>query len=190
MIDTSSFKKGVCLQLRGEPVMIVDYQVSTPTARGANTIFRTRFRSLRTGQVLTEAIRSGERFEEVDLERHKASYLYTDGARWYFMDDQTFEQFDFDREGLAGAEDYLVEGITGIQAVLIDGAVSALELPHTVEMTVVECDPTIKGATAQAQMKPAKTETGLELLVPPYLAPGERIRVDTRDGHFVERAKG
>ena len=81
MIDTSSFKKGVCLQLRGEPVIIVDYQVSTPTARGANTIYRTKFRSLKTGQVLTEAVRSGEKFEEVDLERHKASYLYTDGSR-------------------------------------------------------------------------------------------------------------
>ena len=190
MIDTSSFKKGVCLQLRGEPVIIVDYQVSTPTARGANTIYRTKFRSLKTDQVLTEAVRSGEKFEEVDLERHKASYLYTDGSRWYFMDDETFEQFDFDAEALAGAELYLVDGVEGLQAVLIDGAVSALELPHTVEMNVVECDPTIKGATAQAQLKPAKTETGLELQVPPYLSPGERIKVDTRDGHFVERVKG
>lgn len=190
MIDTSAFKKGACLMLRGEPVMIVDYQVSTPTARGANTIYRTRFRSLKTGQILSEAVRSGEKFEEVDLVRHKASYLYTDGSRWYFMDDESFEQFDFDSDGLAGAEEYLVDGITGLQAVLIDGEISALELPNTVEMTVVECDPTIKGATAQAQLKPAKTETGLELLVPPYLSPGERIRVDTRDGHFIERAKG
>ena len=83
-----------------------------------------------------------------------------------------------------------MDGVEGLQAVLIDGAVSALELPHTVEMNVVECDPTIKGATAQAQLKPAKTETGLELQVPPYLSPGERIKVDTRDGHFVERVKG
>ena len=189
MIDTSGFKKGVCLQLRGEPVMIVDYHVSTPTARGGNTIYKTKFRSLRTGQVLNEQVRSGERFEEVDLERHAASFLYTDGSRWHFMDDVTFEQFDFDAGALAGAEQYLVDGIEGVQSVLIDGAVSGIELPNTVVMTVVECDPTIKGATAQAQLKPAKTETGLGLQVPPYLAPGERIRIDTRDGHFVERVK-
>lgn len=189
MIDTSSFKKGRCLLLRGEPVMITDVQVSTPTARGSNTIFKTRFRSLRSGQVLNETIRSGEKFDEVDLERHPASYMYSDGTRWYFMDDSTYEQFDLDRDALAGADLYLVEGIEGLQAVLIDGSLTAIELPNTVEMEVVECDPTIKGATAQAQLKPAKTETGLVLQVPPYLSPGERIRVDTRDGHFVERAK-
>lgn len=189
MIDTGSFKKGVCVMLRGEPVMIVDYSVSTPTARGGNTIFKTKFRHLQTGQILAESVRSGEKFEEVDLERHRASYMYNDGSTWFFMDDETFEQFEFDRDSLDGAELYLVDGVAGLQAMLIDGRVTAVELPNTVEMDVVECDPAIKGATAQAQLKPAKTETGLVLQVPPYLAAGERIRVDTRDGHFVERVK-
>ncbi len=189
MIDTSSFKKGVCLVLKGEPVIIVDYTVSTPTARGANTIFKTKFRHLRTGQILNESVRSGEKFDEVDLERHMASYLYTDGSRWYFMDDETYEQFDFDAQALAGAQNYLEDGIQGLQAMLIDGVVSALELPNTVEMEIVSCDPTIKGATAQAQLKPATTSTGLVVQVPPYLEAGVRIKVDTRDGHFVERVK-
>ena len=189
MIDTSAFKKGVCLVYKGEPMMIVDLAVSTPTARGANTIFKTKLRHLKTGQVLNESVRSGEKFEEVDLERHKASYMYNDGSSWHFMDDETFDQFEFDKQALAGAELYLADGVEGVQAMLIDGAVSAIELPNTVEMQVVECDPTIKGATAQAQLKPARTETGLELQVPPYLEAGERIRVDTRDGHFIERVK-
>lgn len=189
MIDTSTFKKGVCLQFKGEPMVIVGYSVSTPTARGANTIFKTRLRSLKTGQIRSESIRSGERFEEVDLERHKASYMYTDGSRWHFMDDETYEQFDFDRQALAGDELYLTDGVEGLQAVLIDGVVSAVELPNTVELQVVVCDPTIKGATAQAQLKAATMDTGLVVQVPPYLAAGERIRVDTRRGHFVERVK-
>lgn len=189
MIDTSAFKKSVCLVYKGEPVIIVDYSVSTPTARGGNTIFKTKLRNLRTGQILNESIRSGEKFEEVDLERHKASYLYSDGSTWYFMDDETYEQFEFTAEALAGSQLYVVDGVEGLQAMLIDGIVSAVELPLSVEMQVVECDPTIKGATAQAQLKPAKTETGLELQVPPYLEPGERIRIDTRDGHFLERVK-
>ena len=82
------------------------------------------------------------------------------------------------------------DGVEGLQAMLIDGVVSAVELPLSVVMKVTECDPTIKGATAQAQLKPAKTETGLELQVPPYLEAGERIKIDTRDGHFLERVKG
>jgi len=190
MIDTSSFKKGVCLVLRGGPVMILDYSVSTPTARGGNTIFKTKFRHLKTGQILNESVRSGEKFEEVDMERHKASYLYNDGSTWYFMDDETFEQFEFAADALGGAELYMVDGVEGLQAMLIDGVVSAVELPLSVVMKVTECDPTIKGATAQAQLKPAKTETGLELQVPPYLEAGERIKIDTRDGHFLERVKG
>lgn len=190
MIDTTAFKKGVCLMLRGEPVIIADYSVSTPTARGGNTIFKTKFRHLKTGQILNESVRSGEKFDEVDLERHKASYLYNDGTNWHFMDDETFEQFEFNAEALGGSELFLVDGVEGVQAMLIDGVVSAVEMPLSVEMTVTECDPTIKGATAQAQLKPAKTETGLELQVPPYLEVGERIKVDTRDGHFLERVKG
>lgn len=123
------------------------------------------------------------------MERHGASYLYNDGSSWHFMDDETFDQFELTREQLAGDDDYIVDGIAGVQAVLIDGAVVGIQLPLVVTLTVAECDPTIKGATAQAQLKPAKCDSGLEVQVPPYIEAGERIRVDTRDGHFVERAK-
>ncbi|MEZ5976159.1 MAG: elongation factor P [Planctomycetota bacterium] len=189
MIDTSGFKKGIAIQYKGEPMIIIDYTVSSPTARGGNTLFKTKLRHLTTGQLLSESIRAGEKFEEVDMERHKASYLYNDGSNWHFMDDETYEQFEFSKDGLAGAEDFLVDGIQGVQALMINGAVVSIELPLTVVMTAVECDPTIKGATAQAQLKPATTETGLVVQVPPYLSAGEKIKVDTRDGHFIERAK-
>ena len=190
MIDTSAFKKGVCLVYKGEPMMVVDYSLSTPTARGANSIFKTKLRNLETGQLISESIRSGEKFEDLDVERHNASYLYTDGSKWYFMDDETYEQFEFDEQALGGAEEYLVDGIEGVQAMLIDGRAVSVQLPLTVILRVVECDPTIKGATAQAQLKLATTDTGLVVQVPPYVEPGESIKVDTRDGHFVERFKG
>jgi elongation factor P len=102
---------------------------------------------------------------------------------------ETYDQFFFDKQALGGAELYLSDGIEGLQAVLIDGVILAIELPLSVDVTVTECDPTIKGATAQAQLKPATTESGLIVQVPSYLAVGERIRVDTRDGHFLERVK-
>jgi len=189
MIDTSSFKRGVCLVYKGAPMMIADVAFSTPTARGANTIVKTKLRNLLTGQILNESIRSGEKFDEVDLERHAASYMYSDGSSWFFMDDETFEQFDFERDALGGATDYLVDGIEGLQAMLIDGSVVSVQLPLVVELKVTETDPAIKGATAQAQLKPATTETGLVVQVPPYLSVDEVIKVDTRDGRFIERAK-
>ncbi len=170
-------------------MIILDFTVSTPTARGGNTIFKTKLRNLKTGQLINESFRSGEKFEDVDLERHAASYLYNDGSTWYFMDDETFEQFEFSQDSLAGSELYLVDGIEGVEAMLIDGIPASIELPMTVVMTAVECDPTIKGATAQAQLKPATTDTGLVVQVPPYLSAGEKIKVDTRDGQFMERFK-
>ena len=189
MIETSGFKRGLCIVYKDAPMMIVDVTFSTPTARGSNTIAKTKLRNLLTGQLISESIRSGEKFGEVDLERHPASYMYNDGSRWYFMDDSSYEQFDLGKDDLTGAEDYLIDGVEGLQAVLIDGRIISIQLPLSVDLEVVECDPTIKGATAQAQLKPAKTETGLVVQVPSYLSVGERIRVDTRDGHFVERVK-
>jgi len=189
MIDTTNFKKGLCLVYRDEPCIIVDYTVSTPTARGGNTIFKTKLRNLKTGQLYNDAIRSGEKFGDVDLERHNASYLYSDGSRWYFMDDESFEQFDLGAEDMGGDELYITDGLEGMQAMLIDGIVVSIQLPLTVGLEVVECDPSIKGATAQAQLKPAVCSTGLRVQVPAYVEIGTRIRVDTRDAHFVEREK-
>jgi len=189
MIETSHFKRGVCIVFKGAPMMITGLAVTTPTARGSNTIAKTKLRNLITGQVLNESIRSGEKFEEVDLERHDASYMYNDGSVWYFMDDQTFEQFELRKDDLEGIWGYLVDGVEGIQAMLIDGNVISIQLPLTVDMAVTETEPAIKGATAQAQLKPATTETGMVVQVPSYLTPEDRIRVDTRDGHFIERVK-
>lgn len=189
MIETTDFKKGVCLVYKDEPCIIVDYTVSTPTARGGNTIYKTKLRNLKTGQLYTDAIRSGEKFGDVDLERHNASYLYNDGSRWYFMDDESFEQFDLGKDDLGGDERYITDGIEGIQAMLIDGVTVSIQLPISVVLDVTECDPSIKGATAQAQLKPAVCSTGLSVPVPAYVEVGTRIKVDTRDGHFIEREK-
>ena len=97
MIDSSNFKRGDCIVHKGAPYSIEHVTFSTPTARGAGVIVKTKLRNLLTGQRLVESLRAGEKFEEVDLEQHPCSYLYSDGTRWYFMDDQTFEQFDFDQ---------------------------------------------------------------------------------------------
>lgn len=190
MIDSSNFKRGDCIVHKGAPMTVVHVTFSTPTARGAGVIVKTKLRNLLTGQLLIESLRAGEKFEEVDLEQHPCSYMYNDGTTWFFMDDETFEQFEFTGEQLGDQTGYLVDGIEGVRAMLIDGNVVSLTLPLNVELTVTETAPAIKGATAQAQLKSATLETGLTVQVPPYLESGETIRIDTRDGHFVERVRG
>jgi elongation factor P len=189
MIDSASFKRGACIQYKGAPMIVVDVTFASPTARGASTFVKTRLRNLLTGQLLSESIRSGEKFAEVDLEQHPASFMFSDGKRWHFMDETTYEQFDFGAEDLGENVGYLKDGQPGLKAMLIDGRVVSVALPNTVDLRVLETDPAIPGSTARAQMKPAKCETGISVLVPAYLTSGETIRVDTRDGHFVERVK-
>jgi len=189
MIEASAFKRGRYVVFKGEPMEIVDVKTSTPTARGANVIVKTKLRSLTTGRMHTESIRAGEKFDEVDLEQRSSSFLYTDGDLYHFMDAESFEQFAFTAEELGEQTPYLADGLEGLRCVLIDGKPVGITLPMTVDLEVVETDPAIKGATATAQLKPAELETGLVIQVPPYLANGDRVKVDTRDGHFVERVK-
>jgi len=190
MIESSQFKKGQYLQYKGQPVVIVDVTFSTPTARGGSTIAKTKLRNLLTGQLLTDSIRGGEKFEEVDVEQHPANYMYSDGTRWHFMDEVTYEQFDLGKEELGDDVGYMKDGLEGLRAMLIEGRVVSITLPLSVDLVVTETEPAIKGATAQAQLKAALCETGMTVMVPAYLVTGEKIRVDTRDGHFVERVKG
>ena len=190
MIDVSGFKKGVCLRYRDAPMMIVDVTFSTPTARGGGTIAKTRLRNLLTGQLISDSIRSGERFDEVDHQLRDVQFLYGDGTRWNFMDGESFEQFELTKDQLGGKEMYLKDDVEGLQSVVVEGNVVGLQLPNTVDLVVTEADPVIKGATAQAQLKRAVLETGADVQVPPYVTAGEKVRIDTRDGHFVERVKG
>ena len=189
MIDVSNFKKGLCIEYKSAPMIIVSVTFSTPTARGGNTIAKTKLRNLLTGQLLNESIRTGEKYPEVEVEQRPVNFLYSDGTRWHFMDAESFDQFDLGEGDLGEGAKYLVDGIEGVRAVLVEGSVVDIALPNTVDLTVTEADPSIKGATAQAQLKKAVLETGLETQVPPYIEAGEKVRIDTRDGHFVERAK-
>ncbi|MEO0649999.1 MAG: elongation factor P [Planctomycetota bacterium] len=189
MIEVSDFKKGICIRFKDAPMQIVDVTFTTPTARGANTIAKTKLRNLLNGQLINESIRSGGKFEPVDLEYRDASYLYSDGSGFHFMDAINYEQFELSKEALGDAAGFLIDGLEGIRAMVVEGHIVSVALPNTVDLEVTECDPTIKGATAQAQMKRAVLETGVEVQVPPYIEMGEKVRVDTRDGHFVERAK-
>jgi len=187
MVTTSDFKRGIVIQIDGAPCLIIDVTFQSPTARGSNTMVKTRYRNLITGQVLDKTYRSGDKVEEADFERHKGQFLYSDGEIGIFMDLESYEQFEQEAEGFALIAGYLVEGAE-VQLGLFQGRMVNIDLPLTVELNVVETAPVMKNATATAQTKEAVLETGLKIQVPPYLEVGDRVKVDTRDGRFISRA--
>ncbi|KAF0218358.1 MAG: elongation factor [Geobacteraceae bacterium] len=187
MITTSDFKRGLVIQVDGAPCLIIDVTFQSPSARGANTMVKTRYRNLLTGQVLDKTFRSGDKLEEADFERHKGQFLYTDGNQGIFMDLETYEQFELEAESFDLIAPYLLEG-ADVTLGLFQGRMVNVDLPLNVELTVVETAPVLKNATATAQTKEAVLETGLKIQVPPYLEVGDKVKVDTRDGRFVSRA--
>ena len=182
MFSTSDFKKGLVIQLDSAPCLITDINISSPTARGANTMVKTKYRNLITGQVLEKTFRSGDKVDEADFERHKGQFLYADGGNGVFMDLENYEQFEMPADEFEPLSLYLLDG-TEVVLGLFD-----VDLPMTVELTVSETPPVMKNATATAETKEALLETGLKIRVPPYLEAGEKVKVDTRDGRFLSRA--
>lgn len=189
MIGATEIKRGDILDIDGAPWEVTDVAVQTPSARGASMLVKVKTRSLRTGQSLARTYRGNETVDAADCEKRSVQFLYRQDDEFAFMDMGSFDQFTLRHEALGDAAGYLTEGLE-LHSLLYNGEVLNVELPVTVELEVVDTAPAIKGATAQAQLKPATLETGIEVLVPPYLTTGERIKVDTRDGRFVERAKG
>lgn len=187
MISASEIKRGVVLEMDKAPWLVIETSVQTPSARGASTLVKLKVRNLKTGHVLAKTLRSSEMLETADCERREAQFLYRDGDGYVFMDQATYEQFTLSQETLGSAAGYLTEGLV-VRALMYKGDVIEAELPSTVELEVVDTTPVIRGATAQAQLKPATLQTGIQVMVPSYLTTGEKIRIDTRDGHFVGRA--
>ncbi len=186
MINVSDMKRGMLLDIDNAPWQVIDCTFQTPSARGASTITKIKIKNLKTGQVLNKSYRGGEMLNEADCEKRGVQFLYKDGEEFVFMDDESYDQFNLPGESLGDSAGYLTEGL-GVRSLLYNGTVINVELPLSVELMVTETAPAIKGATAQAQLKPATLETGLEVMVPPYLTSGEKIKIDTRDGRFIGR---
>lgn len=187
MINSSDMKRGVLLDLEGAPWQIIDCAFQTPSARGASTITKIKIKNLKTGQVLSKSYRGGEMLATADCEKRPIQFLYKDGDDFVFMDQENYDQFTRTKEELGDDWGFLIDGLE-MRSLLYNGQVIAVELPITVDLEITDTAPALKNATAQAQLKTAILETGMEILVPPYLKTGEKIRVDTRDSRFVSRA--
>jgi len=190
MITTGDLKRGLRILIDGDPYTVLDVHVQSPSARGASTLSKVKVRNLRTGNVFDKTFRGGDKLEQPNLELRSVQFLYSDGAAFHFMDVESYEQFALTGEELGDGQGYLKEGLDGLRSVVFNEQVISVDLPNTVVLQVTDTAPAIKGATAQAQTKPATLETGLEIQVPAYLESGELVQVDTRDARFISRAKG
>ena len=186
MYQTSDIRKGLKVEFDGEPFIVVDFQFVKPGKGNAFT--RTRFKSMITGRVLDKTLKSGETLQRADLEQRDMQYLYTDGDMYAFMDNQSYEQIEIPKESLGDATKWLTENLD-IEVLLHQGKAVNVELPNFVEMEITHCEPGVKGNTATGATKPATFVTGATLNVPLFIEQGETIRIDTRTGEYVGRAK-
>ena len=187
MITANDLRRGIIFQLDAAPCLVLDVSFQSPTARGGNTLVKTKFRNLMTGQVLNNTFKAGDRLDEADFARRKGQFLYAAGDQGVFMDQESYEQHEIGGDLYDDVKGYLLEGGEVSLGVFNDMVVT-LEVPQVVELTVVETAPAIKNATATAQTKEAILETGIAIQVPGYLEAGERVKVDTRECRFVSRA--
>jgi elongation factor P len=186
VISTADFRNGARLQIDGEPYYIVEFQHVKPGKGGA--FVRTKLKSYRTGNVLDRTFRSGERFDEPDLEERQMQFLYATGETYTFMDTETFEQFTYEKKQLGENADLLKED-TVAKILIHEHQPIAVELPIFIELKVVDAEPGVRGDTASGGTKPAVVETGATIKVPLYLEIGETIRIDTRTREYVERVR-
>lgn len=161
MITAGDFKRNLRIELEGDPYLILDVRFQSPSARGASTLVKAKMRNLRTQNVFERSFKTSDRVEEPQLELRAVQFLYGDDQGFHFMDTESYEQFALHAEEIGDASGYLTDGLAGIRSVVFNGKVISIDLPQTVSLRILETDPSVKGATAQAQTKPSKLETGL-----------------------------
>ncbi len=185
MISTSDLRRGLTVEIDGDLWAVLEYH-HLKIGRGSAQV-RMKMRNIKTGTIIERSVQAGEKFRRANLDRHVVQYLYHEGTIYHFMDQATFDQITLDATQLADAVDYLVDGMELEVLTFQDQPVST-ELPNTVEMTITRTDPGVRGDTAAGGTKPATLETGKVVQVPLFVNEGERIRVDTRTGQYLERA--
>lgn len=188
MVKAFDLKKGSLVGINGRPHVVEDLKISTPSARGAASIYRFRFRDLITKAKQDVSCKGEEPFNSIDFERRPVQFLYKEADLYTFMDAEDFSQFSLTQDALTDQLPYLIPDMEDIDALLSDGKVLTIEMPHKVELRIASCDPVMKGASVTARTKHATCQTGLVLQVPEYLEAGETIVVDTTTGNFLSRA--
>ena len=185
MISTGEIKRGITVEIDGQLYQIVEFQ-HIKMGRGSAQV-RMKLRNVRRGDLIEKTVQAGERFQRARLDHRTVQFMYKDGEHYYFMDTNTYDQMPLDAEKLGDAVDYLTDGM---QVTLDEyqGEPIGVEMPASVVLTVASTDIGLKGDTATGASKPATMETGLRVNVPLFVNTGDKIKVDTRTGEYLERA--
>jgi len=184
VIDTSEFRKGLKIEMDGEPYEIVEFQHVKP---GKGSAFvRTTIRSLLSGRVLQPTLKSGEKVGKPDIEEKDMQYLYVQGDDFYFMDTRNYEQTFLSEKVLGENKNFLKENIN-VSVLFYNGKAIGVTLPNSVDLKVTKCDPGVRGDTVSGALKPATMETGYTVNVPLFINEGDVLKIDTRDGKYLTR---
>jgi elongation factor P len=188
LIDAIDVKRKSVFELENVPYACLEAEVSSPTARGGQTLVRLKMRNLLTSAVFEKSFKAGDKFKEPDLVLVPASYLYSDGDGSHFLDQESFETLTLNEQMMGNALDFLIEGAM-IQLHKFNGNPIGLQLPIFVELTVAHTEPAVRGDSSSGSVtKSAKLETGLEIRVPLFIKEGEKVKISTEQGLFEGRA--
>ena len=188
VFSASGLKKGDIVKIDGDPHIVETVKVQTPSARGAVTLYKIRFRNLKTKRKVDQSLRGDDLLAEADFDRRPVQYLFGDALSITFMDLQDYSQFTLTKDEIEYEWPYLTEGVEGLIAILSEGRALGLEIPTFVNLEIVETRPSVKGGSVTARTKPATLSTGLVVQVPEYMSTGEIIRIDTRTGEYASKA--
>jgi len=185
MASTSDIRNGMIIKFKNDLYEFVEFLHVKP-GKGAAFV-RTKMKSIKTGKVIENTFRTSEKLEEVRVEKHKKEYLYFDGEFYVFMDSTTYEQIQVSQTVIGENDKFLIENMEIAMKIDPDGEIIGIELPTTVIQEIAECEPNVKGNSASVSGKKAVTDRGLSLMVPFFVEIGNKIKIDTRNGEYIER---
>src|ERR1700730_8679999 len=188
LIEAINIKRKILFEFENAPYACLDSDITTPTARGGQTLVRLKMRNLLTSAVFEKTFKANDKFKEPDLQLVPASYLYSDGDGFHFLDQESFETLTLSEETIGNAMDFLIEG-TMLQLHKYNGNPIGLQLPIFVELNVAYTEPAVRGDSSSGSVtKMARLETGLEIRVPLFIKEGEKVKVSTENRDFAGRA--
>ncbi len=188
MIKATELKRGMVIDIDGTPHIVRQFESKSPSQRGAVTIYKVRYTNLRTQQKLDMSYKGDDVLKESDCLRISVQFSYVDGDTYYFMNMEDFSQYGVNADEIEQHLPFLIDQLEDITALILDGNLLSIELPHSVDMAIVDTPPAVSGSSATSRTKTAKLSTGLEVQVPEYLSTGQSIRVNTITGKFMSRS--
>ncbi len=187
MPKASEIKKNAAVEFNNSVYFVKDIERSVPQGRAGGSIYRMRMYDVVTGAKLDESFKDSDMLTLADLERRPSTLSYIDGDEYVFMDSEDYSSYNINKESIADEIAFINEEIQGIQVLLVNDAPVAIELPMTVELEIVETDPSIKGQSATSRTKPATLSTGLIVQVPEHISAGDRIKINVEERKFAGR---